>query len=35
MVGKVESFLKLELEKKNALLFVLIDSEVSNLEAFK
>ena len=33
MVGKVESFLKLELEKKNALLFVLIDSEVSNLEA--
>ena len=33
MIGKVESFLKLELEKKNALLFVLIDSEVSNLEA--
>ena len=33
MVGKVESFLKSELEKKNALLFVLIDSEVSNLEA--
>ncbi len=33
MAGKVESFLKSELEKKNALLFVLIDSEVSNLEA--
>ena len=33
MVGKVELFLKSELEKKNALLFVLIDSEVSNLEA--
>ena len=30
---KVESFLKLELKKKKALLFVLIDSEVSNLEA--
>ena len=30
---KVESFLKSELKKKNALLFVLIDSEVSNLEA--
>ena len=33
MAGKVELFLKSELEKKNALLFVLIDSEVSNLEA--
>jgi len=34
MVGnKVETFLKSELKKKNALLFVLIDSEVSNLEA--
>ena len=31
--NKVESFLKSELKKKNALLFVLIDSEVSNLEA--
>ena len=30
--NKVESFLKFELKKKNALLFVLIDSEVSNLE---
>ncbi len=30
---KVESFLKSELKKKNTLLFVLIDSEVSNLEA--
>ena len=30
---KVESFLKSELKKKNALLFVLIDSEVSNLDA--
>ncbi len=30
---RVESFLKSELKKKNALLFVLIDSEVSNLEA--
>jgi len=30
---KVESFLKSELKKKNALLFVLIDSEVSNLQA--
>ena len=29
--NKVESFLKSELKKKNALLFVLIDSEVSNL----
>ena len=29
----VELFLKSELKKKNALLFVLIDSEVSNLEA--
>ena len=34
MIGnKVETFLKTELKKKNALLFVLIDSEVSNLEA--
>ena len=33
MTGKVESFLKSELEKKNALLFVLIDSEVSNLDS--
>ena len=34
MVGnKVETFLNLELKKKNALLFVLIDSEVSNLKA--
>ena len=32
---KVESFLKSELKKKNALLFVLIDSEVSNLESSK
>lgn len=31
--NKVESFLKSELKKKNALLFVLIDSEVSNLES--
>lgn len=30
---KVELFLKSELEKKGALLFVLIDSEVSNIEA--
>jgi len=34
MIGNnVETFLKSELKKKNALLFVLIDSEVSNLEA--
>jgi len=33
--NKVELFLKSELKKKNALLFVLIDSEVSNLEASK
>ena len=33
MTGKVELFLKSELKKKNALLFVLIDSEVSHLEA--
>ena len=33
--NKVESFLKFELKKKNALLFVLIDSEVSNLESSK
>lgn len=31
--SKVESFLKSELKKKNTLLFVLIDSEVSNLQA--
>ena len=31
--NKVESFLKSELKKKNTLLFVLIDSEVSHLEA--
>ena len=31
--SKVETFLKSELKTKNALLFVLIDSEVSNLEA--
>jgi len=30
--NKVESFLKSELKKKNALLFVLIDSEVSQLK---
>ena len=30
--NKVETFLKSELERKNALLFVLIDSEVSNIE---
>lgn len=30
--NKVETFLKSELKKKNALLFVLIDSEVSNLD---
>jgi phosphoglycerol geranylgeranyltransferase len=33
--NKVESFLKSELKKKNALLFVLIDSEVSNLKSSK
>jgi len=33
--NKVELFLKSELKKKNALLFVLIDSEVSNLESSK
>ncbi|MDH3676766.1 MAG: geranylgeranylglyceryl/heptaprenylglyceryl phosphate synthase [Nitrosopumilus sp.] len=33
--NKVESFLKSELKKKNALLFILIDSEVSNLESSK
>lgn len=33
MAGKVELFLKSELKKKKTLLFVLIDSEVSNLEA--
>jgi len=33
--NKVESFLKSELKRKNALLFVLIDSEVSNLETSK
>ena len=31
--NKVETFLKSELKKKNALLFVLIDSEVSDLES--
>ncbi|MFQ5781678.1 MAG: geranylgeranylglyceryl/heptaprenylglyceryl phosphate synthase [Nitrosopumilus sp.] len=31
--NKVESFLKSELKKKDALLFILIDSEVSNLDA--
>lgn len=31
--GKTETYLKSELKAKNALLFVLIDSEVSNLEA--
>ena len=31
--NKIEEFLKSELKKKNALLFILIDSEVSNLEA--
>ena len=35
MTGKVESFLKSELKKKNALFFVLIDSEESNLESSK
>ena len=35
MTGKVELFLKSELKKKNALLFVLIDSEESNLESSK
>jgi len=33
--NKVESFLKAELKKKKALLFVLIDSEVSKLESSK
>jgi len=33
MAGKVESFLNSELKKKKTLLFVLIDSEVSNLDA--
>ena len=33
--NKVESFLKSKLKRKNALLFVLIDSEVSNLESSK
>ncbi len=33
--NKVESFLKSELKRKNALLFVLIDSEVSNLKSSK
>jgi phosphoglycerol geranylgeranyltransferase len=33
--NKVELFLKSELKKKKALLFVLIDSEVSNLESSK
>ena len=33
--NKVESYLKSELKQKNALLFVLIDSEVSNLQSSK
>ena len=33
--NKVESFLKSELKKKKGILFVLIDSEVSNLESSK
>ncbi len=33
VVNRVESFLKSELKRKNALLFILIDSEVSNLKA--
>ena len=33
--NKVESFLKSELKKKSALLFILIDSEVSNLNSSK
>ncbi len=33
--NKVELFLKSELKRKNALLFVLIDSEVSNIESSK
>jgi phosphoglycerol geranylgeranyltransferase len=33
--NKVESYLKSELKRKNALLFVLIDSEVSNLKSSK
>ena len=33
--NKVESFLKSELKKKEALLFILIDSEVSNLNSSK
>lgn len=33
MAGKVESFLKSELTEKNTLLFVLIDSETSDLKA--
>ena len=33
MAGKVESFLNSELKKKKTLLFVLIDSEVSNIES--
>ena len=31
-MGRVESYLKSQLKKKNALLFVLIDSEISNLK---
>ena len=33
--NKVELFLKSELKKKKALLFVLIDSEVSKLDGIK
>ena len=33
MAGKVESFLNSELKKKKTLLFVLIDSEVSNIDS--
>lgn len=33
MTGKVENYLKSELKKKKSLIFVLIDSEVSNLNA--
>ena len=32
MVGKVETFLRSELTKRNTLLFVLIDSETSDLK---
>ncbi|MBI3253415.1 MAG: geranylgeranylglyceryl/heptaprenylglyceryl phosphate synthase, partial [Nitrosopumilales archaeon] len=33
MAGRVETNLKLQLVKKSALLFVLIDSEVSNVNS--